>query len=101
MAKTREDALRELQEELDGILKDARAAFEGRYSKELEGLHGLSDEDLAALIPGIEGHVAYSALIEVVKSASAANLKVAELRKRIKALGENVVAIAKKVGLPT
>src|SRR2546422_11011556 len=99
MAKSREEALRELQEEMDGVLKEARAAFEGTYSEELKKLQGLSDAELAALIPGVDAHVDYSALIAVVSSASAGNLKAAELQKRIKVLGANAIAIAKKVGL--
>lgn len=99
MSKTRDEALQELDSEMADVLKDARAAFEGTYAQELEKLHGLSGEEVDALVPGIDGKVAYSALLDVVKAASAENITSAQLQERVKALGANALAIAKKVGI--
>lgn len=99
MAKTHEEAMRELQAEMDGVLQEARAAFEGIHGESLKKLQGLSEADLATLVPNVDAHADYAALLGVVRKASAGNMATAELQKRIRALGANAVAIAKKVGL--
>src|SRR5438128_3179832 len=97
--KTREEVLREQQTELQGILEQTRAAFEGTFGEELKRLQGLSDEDLATIVPNVSDHVVYAQLMDGVKHASAANLSIAQLKQRIQALGSSAIAIAKKVHL--
>lgn len=97
MTMTREEALKQQQDELDGIMKDTRSAFKGAYAEALKGLLGLSQEALDAITPGVTSAVEYSQLIDVVKDASARNLSTAELATRIKALGSTAISIAKSV----
>ncbi len=96
---TKEEALRQMQEELDAIVKRNRDAFTGAHSEDLKKLMGLSQEDLDAITPNVSNADVYAQLIDVVKAASAKNLSVAELRQRIEALGSVAVAIAKKAGV--
>lgn len=97
MPMTREEALKRQQEELDGIMEATRKAFQGAYAEQLQGLLGLSKEDLDAITPKVSAEADYAHLIEVVKQASANNLSIAELKSRIEALGSTAVAIAKAV----
>jgi|SRR5712664_4092962 len=97
--KTREEALKEQQAELDSIVKETRAAFEGAYADELKRLQGLSEADVAAIVPDVTAPIVYAQLMDVVKRASVANMNIAQLKQRIQALGSSAVAIAKKVGL--
>jgi len=72
-------------------------AFRGRYKEEIQALSGLSRDDLEAISPDATDMVVYSKLIEVVKEASRTNLKQADLRDRIVALGTLAVEMARKV----
>jgi predicted phage gp36 major capsid-like protein len=98
MPSTREEALQQQQQELDAIMKSTRTAFQGAYAEQLNGLLGLSKEDLDAITPNVSNATEYAQLIEVVKQASAKNLSNAELKSRIEALGSTAVSIAKSVG---
>ncbi len=97
MPMTRDEALKKQAEELQGIMDSTRKAFQGAYAEQLQGLLGLSQEDLDAITPRVATRDEYAQLIEVVKQASAKNLSVAELKGRIEALGSTAVAIAKSV----
>jgi hypothetical protein len=74
-----------------------RRAFEGQYRDEIEGLLGLSREELDRITPGTTDLEIYDQLVTVVKEASAANISQAELKSRITELGEIAVSIAKKI----
>jgi hypothetical protein len=74
-----------------------RRAFEGEYREEIEGLLGLSREEIDRIIPGTTDLEIYDQLITVVKEASAANIAQAELKDRILELGEVAVKIAKRI----
>jgi len=76
---------------------DNRIAFEGLYREEIEGLLGLSREEIDRITPGTTDLQTYDQLITVVKEASAANIAQAELKSRITELGEVAVKIAKHV----
>lgn len=94
---TREDAKAQLRRELTRIIDQTRAEFEGKYGEELQSLLGLSKEQLEEISPQVESTEVYAHLIAVVRNASARNLSIAQLRSRIRALGEVAVEIAKKV----
>ena len=83
------------EDDLRGTLRASRAAFEGQYRAELNGLMGLSRQEIDEIIPGTADLKAYDALIAVVKNASANNLSQAKLLEHIEALG----GIAKKIAL--
>ncbi len=72
-------------------------AFRGQYKDEIQALSGLSREELEAISPDAADMVVYNKLIEVVKEASRTNLKQADLRDRIVALGTLAVEMARKV----
>jgi hypothetical protein len=76
---------------------NADDAFRGQYAEEIEGLLGLSKQEIDAITPGDADLQAYDRLITVVKEASRVNLAQAELRNRIRELGDIAVSIAKKV----
>jgi len=93
----KDDAKAELMRELTRIIDQTRAEFEGRYGEELQGLLGLSQEQLREITPDVDGTEVYAQLIAVVRNASAKNLSIAQLRSRIRTLGEVAVEIAKKI----
>jgi hypothetical protein len=99
MATSREEALQNMQQELDAIAKRNREAFEGAHADDLHKLLGLSEEDLDELIPEVEDRAIYAQLIDVVKESSAKNLSNAALMQRIQLLGSTALAIAKKAGV--
>ncbi|MBW1963130.1 MAG: hypothetical protein JRJ04_16945 [Deltaproteobacteria bacterium] len=74
-----------------------RKAFNGIYKKEIEGLLGLSRQEIDKIPPGTTDLEVYDQLITVVKEASAANVSQAELRSRIMELGQVGMAIAKRI----
>jgi hypothetical protein len=94
MAIDKEKRKRELRK----IAQEVRAEFEGKYAGQIDELLGLSREEIDAITPDGTDLELYAQLIEVVKDASRRNLSQAELKARIKALGETAVSIAKKVG---
>jgi len=84
-------------EDLQRDLRDARAAFEGKYKDELKALSGLSREQIDAITPDGTDLETYDALIAVVKDASKKNLDQAALKANIEKLGAVGIRIAKKV----
>jgi hypothetical protein len=96
---TKEEALRQMQDELEAIAKKNRAAFEGAYGEQIKKLMGLSQQELDAITPGVSNATVYAQLIDVVKAASEKNLSIADLKQRIEALGTVAVEIAKKAGV--
>lgn len=82
---------------LRNSLKKNREAFEGKYAEQLNGLLGLSREEIDAITPDVTDLQIYDQLITVVKEASRANVTQAQLRSQINALGETAVVVAKKV----
>lgn len=88
-------------EEFRRLLRDRmeenRAAFEGLYKEELNALAGLSREEIELVSPDMPDMLVYEQLITVVKEASRTNLSQAELKARIKDLGEIAQSIARKV----
>lgn len=85
------------REKLRQRAEENRIAFEGEYQKEIEGLLGLSREEIDKITPGTTDLETYDQLITIVKEASAANVQQAELREQILQLGEIGVSIAKRV----
>jgi len=94
---SRADAKAQLKRDLALIIDQTRAEFEGKYGAELQGLLGLSKDQLEEIAPQVESAEVYAQLIAVVRAASARNLSIAQLRSRIRTLGEVAVAIAKQV----
>lgn len=85
------------RKKLEERAKMNRLAFEGQYREEIEGLLGLSREELDRITPDKSDLEIYDQLITVVKEASAANIAQAELKTQIMELGEVAVSIAKRV----
>lgn len=90
-------------EEFDKAVQDAldhnKAALMGSYSKQLGDLLKLSDTQLSAIIPDVSKTETYNNLISVVKEASRANVAQADMLKKVSALGQDALKIAKLVGL--
>lgn len=97
MSNGREEAIKKQRDELDAIIKRNRGAFAVEYAEVLDGLQGLSPEDLDAISPGVSSGPEYESLKDAVRLASQKNLAAAELKARIEALGEKAVEIAKLV----
>ncbi len=77
--------------------EENRIAFEGQFRDEINGLLGLSREEIDSITPDTTDLEVYDQLITLVKEASAANISQAELKNRIMELGEVAVSIAKRV----
>lgn len=79
-------------------IHEDRLAFVGMYKNEINDLLGLSKDDINAITPDDTTDLeTYDKLIAIVKEASTANLKQADLANQIKELGEVGVRIAKMV----
>lgn len=76
---------------------DADTAFNGQYLKELEQLKGLTDAEIASVLPNTTNIDIYEKLIEVVDNASKKNMEQAELVSKIKNLGNVAVKLANKI----
>jgi len=79
------------------LFAEADAAFNGEYRNELNGLYGLSKEEIDAVTPDTNDLTMYVVLIKVVEQASKDNLAQAQLVKNINNLGDLAIKIAKKV----
>lgn len=78
--------------------KEIDQELRGKYKKELDGLLGISREEIDAITPGRTTDIeTYAKLIAVVKEASRRNIAQAELKARIQELGEIALKIAAKV----
>jgi hypothetical protein len=77
--------------------EENRQAFNGIYKEEIEGLLGLSRDEIDQITPGTTDLETYDQLVTVVKEASAANIAQAELKDRIMELGNIAITIAKRV----
>lgn len=84
---------------IQAALDSNKAKLMGSYSKELGSLQALTDAQLSALIPNTTSTETYNQLISVVQQASQTNMQQSELARKITALGQNAVKIAKLVGL--
>ena len=82
---------------LDDDLEMIHEAFQGDYKEEIEGLLGLSREEIDKITPDTTDLETYDKLIAVVRRASANNISQAELKNRIMELGEVGISIAKRV----
>ena len=82
---------------LEERAKVNRQAFDGIYKDDIEGLLGLSREEIDRITPDTTDLETYDQLITVVKEASAANIAQAELKNRIMELGGIAVNIAKRI----
>ena len=91
------DARRLFRRRVRTALDNADEAFRGEYAEEMEGLLGLSREEIDAISPGDVDLKAYDQLMAVVREASRTNVAQAELKNRIQKLGEVAVSIARKV----
>lgn len=87
----------EFKKKMKEIMKENREAFEGEFKKELNDLMGLSRAEIDLITPDTTDLEIYDQLITVVKAASRVNLTQAELKDRIKDLGDIAVKIAKKI----
>lgn len=74
----------------------ARAA-DVELAAELDRIRQAAAADLQKLKPQLSDQAAFDALVKAVNESTAANETKAQLRKRVKALGEGVVAVARKV----
>lgn len=76
-----------------------RETFEksSEYRKMLDGLLGLSEEEIRGVLPAGTPKDDYLNLISVVKEATRVNVNQAELKARIEYLGETSLALAMKV----
>ena len=81
------------------LFAEADAAFNGKYKAELNGLLGLSKDEIDSITPDTTDLQTYSLLIKVVEEASRKNLSQSQLIENIKKLGETAVSIAKKTPL--
>ena len=90
-------SIEEFKRMLREKMAENRQAFEGQYKEELNGLMGLSREEIDMITPDMTDLETYDQLITVVKAASKANITQAELKERIEDLGNIAVSIAKKV----
>lgn len=97
MAARRNDAKQKLRLELKAIIKKNNEAFQGDFADEINGLLGLSRDEIDLITPDVTDLAVYGALIEVVKEASRKNTSQAELKARIRGLGTIAIEIAKKV----
>jgi len=79
------------------LFEEADALFDGKYSSEIEALHGITIEEIKEISGEVEGIKIYSVLLKVVEQASKDNLSQAELGEHIKELGSVAVKLAKKV----
>jgi hypothetical protein len=91
-------AKEKMRKELQAIIRKNRAAFEGEYGAQVQELLALSRDDIDAITPDGADLAVYDQLIEVVKGASRKNISQAQLRARIRELGDVAVTIAKRVG---
>ena len=89
--------IEKFRERLRKKIKENREAFEGRYKSEVDMLLGLSREEIDKITPDTTDLEVYSQLISVVKEASRANVKQAELKTQIEKLGEIAITIAQRV----
>ena len=96
-ARNRRRAKELYRQRVKAAMKRADEAFRGQYAEELKDLLSLSKESIDEITPDTTDLAIYSELIEVVKEASRVNLEQAELVKRIKAMGQVAISIAKKV----
>jgi hypothetical protein len=85
------------RKKLEKRAEENRLSFEGQFSEEINGLLGLSKEEIDRITPDTTDLEIYDQLITVVKEASAANISQAELKNRITELGEVAVSISKRV----
>ena len=88
---------KEYKKKLKERAKRNREAFRGKYKDELNALMGLSKEEIDRITPDTTDLEIYAQLISVVKEASADNIRQAELKANIIALGEIGIEIAKKI----
>ena len=89
--------LEKYRERLKKRAKENREAFNGIYKDEIDGLLGLSREEIDKITPDTTDLEIYDQLITIVKQASASNISQAELKKNIEELGEIGISIAKKI----
>ena len=78
----------------DDKFKKADDSFNNKYSKEIDGLKGLTDEEIKSVTHDVSN---YDSLLEVVEEASKKNISQAELVTNINNLGKAAVDLAKKV----
>jgi len=88
-----EDFAKQLDEDMDII----HTAFQRDYKEEIEGLLGLSREEIDKITPDTTDLETYDKLIAVVRRASVNNISQAELKNRIKELGEVAILISMRV----
>lgn len=74
--------------------KKADDSFDNQYSKIIEDLKGLSEEEIKPVTPNVSSR---DELLKAVKEASDKNLSQAELVDNIKGLGEVAIKLAKKI----
>ena len=79
------------------LFEEADQAFDGLYKDELDGLVGLSKEEVDSVTPGTADLRVYSVLIKVVEQASRDNITQAQLLTNIKELGDIAIKVVKKV----
>lgn len=95
--RSRAEASKLFRQRVKPAMQRADAEFRGQYAEEINGLLGLSKEEIDEITPDTTDLETYNKLMIVVKEASRVNLEQAELVGRIKSLGEVAVSIAKKV----
>jgi len=91
----KDSARRRYRERVRRALDRADEEFRGLYAEAIAALHSLTPEDLAAITPDPGDLAAFEQLRAVVEEASRANTSQAELRRRIEALGDVALRIAR------
>lgn len=86
----------EFRKILKKSLAENRIKFQGTYKDQINELLGLSREEIDKITPDTTDLEIYDQLITVVKEASSANIKQAELKAHIEELGAIAVEISKK-----
>jgi len=77
--------------------KRAKREADVKLAAELEAIRQANTADLEALKPKLSDPEAFDALVAAVQESTAANETKAQLRGRVKALGEGVLKVAKEV----
>ena len=88
---------REFRRLLEKKMQENREAFEGQYGEQLNGLLGLSKDEIDAVTPDNTDLLVYEQLITIVREASRVNVAQAQLKENIEHLGDVAIQIAKRV----
>lgn len=89
--------LEEMFAEMDAAADRAEKALDGKFAPIYRELRGLSPEEIDEITPDTTDQVEYERLIALVQKATEMNMSQAQLRERVRSLGDVAVRIARKV----